>query len=334
MPNTFTEQNIIELFCHYFPTKGKGVLLGVGDDATILSLKYPYSVVTTDTLNEGIHFDSRYFDFFSLGQKAMNVNLSDIAAMGAKPYGFWCNLSFPSGITPSNVGLLAQGMKSASEPHHLKILGGDTCLSKHLSITLTVLGVSDKKPFHLTAAKEGDRIYITNTLGENSAGFDILSKHPNLYYHHHRNHKIQTRKKYLQPLIQRHLSCQNRVELALLLHRFQVHALTDISDGLLRELSLMISRPLGAEIDVESIPIGTDVLRYCKEYHGDPYFFALAGGEDYELLFTVSENENHEKMKNFFTKKGNSITCIGIINRSGKIHYSRDIKYSAYLAEF
>ena len=334
MSNKFTEQNIIELFCHYFSTTGKGILLGVGDDATILSLKYLYSIVTTDTLNEGIHFDLGYFDFFSLGQKAMNVNLSDIAAMGAKPYGFWCNLSFPSGITPSDVCLLAQGMKSASEPYHLKILGGDTCLSKQISITLTVLGVSDKKPFHLTSAKEGDLIYITNTLGENSAGFDILSKHPDLYYYRHRNHTVQARKKYLQPLIQRHLSCQNRISLALLLHKFQVHALTDISDGLLRELSLMVKPPLGAEIKVESIPISNNMLRYCKEYHADPYFFALAGGEDYELLFTVSENENHEMMKKSLTKKGNSITCIGTINRSGKISYSRDIKYSAYLAEF
>jgi thiamine-monophosphate kinase len=269
--------------------------------------------MTTDLCIEGIHFDRRYASLDQIGYKTLASNLSDIASMGGIPRFFLVSVAFPSEIKISEFRALYQGMKSLAKKTGVVLIGGDTSASKKgLFLNISMVGeVEPRVLVSRSGAKPNDRIFVTGNLGDSAAGLEILTRK-----------RYTKNAKHLQPelkLIQRHLIPFPRIEegreLAL---NCLPSAMIDLSDGLATDLGHICEESgVGAFIEVESLPISKALQTYCSKIKRSPISFALTGGEDYELLFSVPKSKV-SRMKSLCQKKGVKITEIGeIISKKG-----------------
>ncbi len=260
--------------------KSSSTLIGIGDDAAVLKISSSRSLlVTTDLLLEGIHFDLTYTDFYSLGWKSAAVNLSDIAAMGGVPRFCLSALGIPDGISVEQITDFYRGFNALLRVHSASLIGGDTCSSKKgLFISITAIGEAGRSEILTrTGAAPGDRIFVTGTLGDSAAGLEILKS----------GGKRQATSG--RRLIQKHLQPVPRVsegrKLAL---SGCASAMMDLSDGLSSDLPHICRQSsVGAEIHEERIPLSDDLGRLVRTLTKPVMHYALSGGEDYELLFTV-----------------------------------------------
>nr|MBI3614184.1 thiamine-phosphate kinase [Nitrospirota bacterium] len=280
---------LIEDLARLFGTTGRSVLRGIGDDAAILR---PPSgdlfLLTTDLLAEGVHFDLSTATFEDIGYKAAVANLSDIAAMGGIPRYLLVSLAIPAGHTQDEIRRLYQGMMSACRPYRVELIGGDTSSSRQgLFINLTLAGTA--KPGHAltrSGAKVGDLLYVTGSLGDSRAGLQLLTGtggKPG----HTGNGLSQEARRYL---MERHLRPTPRLQVGQLLaqHGLATSAI-DLSDGLSGDLAHICTQSrVGAELDMLTLPLSPACLDYAEASRKNPFELALAGGEDYELLVTVS----------------------------------------------
>ncbi len=275
------EFGIIRRIQKRFPSV-KNIPVGIGDDAAALPASPgKYTLLTTDTLIEGVHFDLAYSSFAQTGYKAVSVNLSDIAAMGGVPLYFVVSLGLSDRFQISDLDRLYRGISKASQEAGITLVGGNTCRSeKQIFIGITLTGEIAKTEMCLrSGSEEGDAIYVTGTLGDASAGIDLLRKGCN-----RRSYRNLTR---------RHQCPQARLTEGRLLAKERIpSAMIDISDGLLADLNhIMQQSRMGAEIVLDKIPVSPSLLRYAKGTQCDPMKHALSGGEDYELLFSVPEKK-------------------------------------------
>ncbi len=274
--------------------KSSSVLVGIGDDAAALRLSASQILlVTTDALLEGVHFDLTYTDFYSLGWKSAAVNLSDIAAMGGVPRFCLIALGIPARISAEQVTEFYRGFNALLRAHKTILVGGDTCSSrKGLFISVTVLGETNPRRVVTRAgARPGDRIFVTGTLGDSAAGLEILKSGGTL---HSREHSLTLGAGRGQgaragKLIQKHLLPVPRIQegrkLAL---SGCASAMIDLSDGLSSDLSRICEQSkVGAKIYVGQIPLSPPLRKASARLKKTPLHYALSGGEDYELLFTV-----------------------------------------------
>ncbi len=253
--------------------------IGIGDDAAALLLSPSSSLLaTTDMLIEGVHFDLKTTDMYSLGWKAAAVNLSDIAAMGGVPRFCLTALGIPASLTVEQVDEFYRGFSVCIRKQGMVLVGGDTCSSrKGLIISVTVLGeVERKRAITRSGARPGDLIYVTGTLGDSGAGLEILKSRPR-----------KARNPITEKLIERHLRPVPRVaegrKLAL---SGIVSGMIDVSDGLSSDLGHICDQSgVGAEIFADRIPLSKELL-LTKGLKQPLMEYALSGGEDYELLFT------------------------------------------------
>jgi thiamine-monophosphate kinase len=262
-----------------------GITLGIGDDCAVW---HPgpglEQVITTDLLLEGIHFDLARCPLEDLGAKALAVNLSDIAAMGAAPRLATLALGLPG--PPDGYWPLVDAFLAAAEAAGVAVAGGDTCRSQGgLLVAVAVVGeVPEGKALTRTGARPGDGVYVTGTLGDSAAGLALLSG---------------PGPEGLSPtaraaLIARHLHPTARVTEGLKLRESgAVSAMIDVSDGLAGDLGHILEASgtgtLGAVLEAEALPLSDAFAAYCAAAGEDPDRLALAGGEDYELAFTVPE---------------------------------------------
>lgn len=253
-----------------------GLVKGIGEDCAVLEKDADdYNVVSTDSLIEKIHFSLKYFSFIELGKKAMAVNLSDIAAMGAKPRYVFVSLGVPSSVSEQDIHDFYSGMEQVSNEFEAAIVGGDLSSSKeHFFINITVMGVVARKECKLrSGARPGDSIYVSGHLGSAALGLKILQK-----------------KKRLGPDFVKALKTpQARVRLGRILASYpEVSAMIDTSDGLVQDLSHMLkASDVSAIVNLEALPHHKDFTATCKKMGVSPRDFLLSGGEDYQLLFTV-----------------------------------------------
>ncbi len=275
------------------------VAIAVGDDAAVLDIPSGKQLVTSiDTLISGVHFPEDT-PSFSIGHKALAVNLSDLAAMGAIPQWFTLALTLPE-VDKVWLEGFSEGLKSLAQQHNCFLVGGDTTRGP-LSISIQVMGFVERgKALLRSGAKLGDKIYVTGTLGDAAAGLHSIC-----------SHNIQGS---LDLPPQDSEFCQNRlnnptprlVESKLI--KLYASSCIDVSDGLLQDLSHVLkASSVGAELDLSVLPFSSTLKKLDAK---DATKFALAGGDDYELLFTVpAENEPE-----FLEVMVGKVTCIGLIN--------------------
>ncbi|MBI5194708.1 MAG: thiamine-phosphate kinase [Nitrospirae bacterium] len=270
------------------------ILKGIGDDTAAVKIRGGITLITTDMLIEGIHFDLSFTTFYQLGYKALAVNISDILAMGGKPKYFLVGLAAPGHFTSNHIDELYAGMRALANKFKINIIGGDTCASKHgLIISGTLIGKCNKI-IPRSGAKTGDAIFVTKTLGDSAMGLLLLKKfkfHPDLFGTNFKisdakckisNNKFTVRS--ILPLLKRHL----QPEIAPVKNTKGINSMIDISDGLLIDLSHICDESkTGARIYLDQIPVSGELAGTAKKLKVNPMGFALKGGEDYALLFTA-----------------------------------------------
>lgn len=295
-----------ELIKRYFSEqmiKRKDVVLGIGDDCAIVSPSERQNIaITTDTLVAGVHFPHET-SARAIGHKSIAVNLSDLAAMGAEPTWISLAITLPE-IDPQWVEEFCQGAFELCEFYNVQLIGGDTTQGP-LSITVTAQGLVPKDT-HLkrSGAKAGDWIYVTGEIGDAALALKHILK------------EIDVAPEYRES-VQRSLDYPTPRILAGQALRGYASSAIDLSDGLISDLGhICTASKVGANIVLDDLPISNalrDTVGLDKAFE-----MTLAGGDDYELLFTVSE-DNKVGMETALANTSNAITCIGQINRSEKI---------------
>lgn len=304
------EFNLIRVLRRQFGQGGPSVVRGIGDDAAVVSPSADRELVlTTDLLTEGVHFDLRTASLEDIGYKAAIANLSDIAAMGARPEHLLVALAIPASCTASNVLRLYRGLMAACRPYRVSLIGGDLSASAQgLFLSLTVTGsVPAGTALLRSGARVGDLLYVTGTLGDSRAGLHLLSRNR------------QTTARRLAESDRRFLIARHRRPVAhcrfgqLLSGPRLATAAIDLSDGLSGDLRHLCEESrVGALVDLSLIPISSACRAYAKAHRLDPLQIALAGGEDYELLFTVTP-KRELRVKRQARERGLRLTRIGTI---------------------
>jgi thiamine-monophosphate kinase len=307
--STIHEFDLIRTLHRHHGRRSPSVIQGIGDDAAIITSQAgQWTVLTTDLLTEGIHFDLRTATMADIGFRAATANLSDIAAMGATPQYLLVSLAIPRTGANRQVHQLYRGMMAACRPHRVGLIGGDTSASSSgwfLSLTLVGM-VPPRKALFRHGARTGDLLYVTGTIGDSLAGLKLLNEPP---------HRAALSPRHRQFLTGRHLRPTARIAEGqwLSAHRFATSAI-DISDGLSGDLRHICEEShVGVELDLGTLPLSPACRAYAASRKLDPVDLALTGGEDYELLFTVSPRQR-PRLERAALKQGFSLTCIGNIH--------------------
>src|SRR5687767_4987590 len=263
---------------------------GIGDDAAVLDYGGDPVIVTTDLLIEGIHFDLMYHPLRHLGYKAIVVNLSDICAMNAIPKHVTVSIGISNRFSVEAIDELYEGIKIACEAYDVDLVGGDTSSSpKGLTISVTAIGsVAADRITYRSGAKAGDILCVTGDLGAAYLGLQILEREKQVYLAAPDMQPELSTKKYI---IGRQLKPEARLESVKYFQKAGLlpTAMIDISDGLASDLlHICKASGTGAFIEEAKVPIHDEARMQAMEFNIDPITCALNGGEDYELLFTVS----------------------------------------------
>lgn len=273
---------------------------GIGDDAAVIDNgSNVYMVVSTDMLVEGVHFDLSYVPLHHLGYKAVAVNISDIAAMNGIPKQITVSLALSSRFSVEAIDALYQGIKVACDDYKVDLVGGDTTSSRAgLVISITAIGVVEKnKIAYRHTARPNDIICATGDLGGAYLGLQVLEQEKQVYL---ANPEMQPQLEGKDYLLKRQLKPEARMDVIYELNDIGVvpTSMIDISDGLASELMhLCRSSNTGAVIFEDKLPIHGETYNTAVEFNIDPVTCVLNGGEDYELLFTISQ-EDFPKIKN------------------------------------
>ena len=266
------ERRVISRIRRAFSERRTDILIGIGDDAALV--RAPRSLLmTTDILVEDQDFRRAVHPPRLLGRKALNVNLSDIAAMGGRPLHALVGMAAPGDLEESWLRQFMAGFRSAAREAKVALVGGDLSQADKVMISVTVTGEA-KSPVTRSGARVGDWIFVSGTLGDAAQGFRLLEKGG-----------LQGKSRGAGPLLRAFLDPTPRLELgALLARRKLASAMIDISDGLSVDLAHICEESgVGAEIESSRIPLSAAL----KQFSTDPLVMAMNGGEDFELLFTV-----------------------------------------------
>lgn len=295
------------------------IIRGIGDDTAIVRPSPgSWSLLTTDLLVEGVHFDSRTASFADIGYRAAVANLSDIAAMGGMPQFLLIALAVPRQGTSAQVRQLYRGLMAVCRPYGVRLIGGDTSASKSgWFLSLALVGtVAPQRALLRNGAKIGDFLYVTGSLGDSLAGLKLLRESTS---RRRRSRTTPTLSRtHKQFLVRRHLHPSARVREGQWLSAGRLAtAAIDLSDGLSGDLRHICEESrVGADLDLSAIPLSPACRAYAQARRLDPVALALAGGEDYELLFTVSPR-NHVKLERGARQRGFRFTKIGRIQPAG-----------------
>jgi thiamine-monophosphate kinase len=269
-----SEDAFLRLIDAYFPNAAPGLILGRGDDAAVF--EYPGPVcVSSDLFLEDVHFRRAYFTPAEIGRKALAVNLSDMAAMGATPLGFTLCVSAPADLEPGFWPEFFAAMAKSAARHKVVLAGGDLSRAERLSVSITVWGKPGPTGRFLTRGqgRPGDLLFVVGELGLARAGLlsleglgrAALESYPEA--------------------CRAHLDPVPLDRAALILARIAaVRGLMDVSDGIAMDLPRFLGPGLGASLDLYGLPLHAETVRFAAGAGVDPIRFALEGGEDYALL--------------------------------------------------
>ncbi|WP_283636341.1 thiamine-phosphate kinase [Aquaticitalea lipolytica] len=308
------EFGLIEHLTKHFKIKQKSTVKGIGDDAAVLDFKSKKIVVTTDLLVEQVHFDLSYMPLKHLGYKAIMVNLSDVYAMNANATQVTVSIAVSNRFPLEALEELYAGMELASEIYGVDIVGGDTTSSTTgLIISVTAIGDVDVKDItYRTGAKPNDLLVVSGDLGAAYMGLQVLEREKEVFKVNPNNQPDLDLYTYI---IERQLKPEARKDIVKLLKDLKVKptSMIDISDGLSSEIiHLCKQSDVGVELYENKIPLDPQVISTCEEFNIDSTTIALNGGEDYELLMTISQ-EDFPKIK-----ANPNLTAIGYITDKNK----------------
>lgn len=308
------EFGLIDHITKHFEINHASTIKGVGDDAAVLDYGNEQTVISTDLLLEGIHFDLSYVPLKHLGYKSIIVNLSDIYAMNAIPTQVLVSIGISNRFSLEAVEELYQGMLIACKRYNIDLVGGDTSSSKQgLVISVTALGKSNKeKIVKRDTAQVNDLLCVSGDLGAAYMGLQILEREKNVFLS---NQNLQPDLDGYDYIVERQLKPEARKDIVELLATLNIvpSSMMDVSDGLASEiLHICKASNVGCNLYEEKIPIDPLTYDTAREFNIDPTVCALSGGEDYELLFTIKQAD-YEKIKN-----NSDVSVIGHITQASE----------------
>ena len=303
------EFGLISHITKYFKVEKASTVKAIGDDAAVLDASEKQTLVSTDLLIEGVHFDLSYMPLKHLGYKAVMVNLSDVYAMNGTAEQITVSIAVSNRFPLEAIEALYAGIQLACETYKIDLIGGDTTSSnKGILISVTVIGKVEKEEVvYRDGAKETDLIVVSGDLGAAYLGLQVLEREKQVFKVDPNNQPDLDNYTYL---IERQLKPEARKDISGLLKALDIKptSMIDISDGLSSELfHICTQSKVGCKIYEEKLPLDPQVISACEEFELDSTMVALSGGEDYELLFTVP-------IANFDQLKGNpNFSIIGHI---------------------
>ncbi|PNW29500.1 thiamine-phosphate kinase [Formosa algae] len=287
------EFGLIDHLTKHFEIKQESTIKGIGDDAAVLEFKDKQVVVTTDLLVEGVHFDLSYMPLKHLGYKAVIVNLSDVFAMNADATQITVSIAMSNRFPLEAIEELYAGIETAAKLYGVDVIGGDTTSSTTgLLISVTAIGTVSKEDVVLrNGAKPNDLLVVTGDIGSAYMGLQVLEREKEVF-------KVNPNSQPdLEPytyIIERQLKPEARQDIVKLLKELDVKptSMIDISDGLSSEIiHLCKQSKVGCDLYENKIPLDPQLISTCEEFDIDATTVALSGGEDYELLFTISQDD-------------------------------------------
>ncbi|MBX3164869.1 MAG: thiamine-phosphate kinase [Bacteroidetes bacterium] len=292
------EFGLIKHLTQHIDLNQSSTIKGVGDDAAVIDNTNLQTVITTDMLVEGVHFDLSYVPLKHLGYKSVIVNLSDIYAMNAEPRQIVVSIAISSRFGLEAVEELYAGMLLACSKYNVDLVGGDTTSSlSGLVINITAVGAAKTEELVFrNGAKEKNLLCVSGDLGGAYMGLQILEREKAVFKE---NPNLQPDLSGKDYILERQLKPEARKDVIELLKSLNVKptAMIDVSDGLSSEILHICSQSnVGVELYEEKIPIDPQTFDTAREFNLDPTLCALSGGEDYELLFTIDMSD-YEKIK-------------------------------------
>ncbi len=319
------EFGLIDLLTKNITLKNKSSVKGVGDDAAVIDYGSKQTLITKDLLIEGVHFDLTYMPLKHLGYKAVVVNLSDVVAMNGTPKQIIVGIGASNRFSIEALEEIYEGIYLACDKYNVDLVGGDTVSSTSgLFISVTAIGEAKKEDIvYRNSAKKGDLLFVSGDLGAAYAGLLLLEREKEVYK---ADPNMQPDLDGYDYILGRQLKPEARMDVLKLFKDVGVKptSMIDVSDGLASEmLHLCLDSGLGGAIYEDKIPVDITTAGVAEEFEIDPTTCAMNGGEDYELLFTISQ-EDFEKLKDT-----DGITVIGhmtdknegvnLISRSGTV---------------
>ena len=311
------EFGLIKHLTKYFAINCDSTEKAVGDDAAVLEFREEQVLVTTDLLVEGVHFDLSYMPLKHLGYKAVMVNLSDVFAMNGNATQITVSIAISNRFTLEALEELYAGIQLACNNYKVDLVGGDTSSStKGMLISVTAIGKAPKQDVvYRNGAKPNDLLVVSGDLGGAYLGLQVLEREKQVF---EANPNAQPELENYSYIVERQLKPEARKDIVKLLKELEVKptSMIDISDGLSSEILHLTSQSeVGCNLYEDKIPLDPQVISTCEEFNVDATTIALSGGEDYELLFTVSQDD-------FDKIKGNPhLTVIGhMTDKSEGVH--------------
>jgi thiamine-monophosphate kinase len=315
----FGERALIEHIRRRLPPPPSPLIVGPGDDAAVFAPERgALQVLTTDALVEGIHFDRRFSSLADVGYRAIAVNVSDVAAMGAHPEYVLLSLVLPAGWTIDDLDALLDGALEAASEYRVAVAGGNVSRSPGpLVVDATATGsVRPRKLLRRDGGRPGDALYVTGTIGAAAAGLGWLRA----------NGPTDAQSHAAANLVRRYLRPVARVRMGMLLGRNKAaSACMDLSDGLADAVRQVAEASgTGALIDAAALPIDPAARDWFTEHGLDPVRAALTGGDDYELLFAVPRRFRGRLRHVQRAARGLQVTRIGELTAERTIRMMRD----------
>ncbi len=308
--SAYGEFGLIKHLTEKFSFKNTSTKISIGDDAAVIDAEGKQMVVSTDILAEGVHFNLGYVPLKHLGYKAVVVNLSDIAAMNAKPTQILVGIAASNRFPVEAFEEIYAGIALACKHYNVDLVGGDTTSSNSgLLISITAIGMENpEKIVKRSSAKPNDLLVVTGDLGGAYLGLQILEREHSVFL---ANPNMQPEMEGYDYILQRQLKPEARTDIKKTLEDLQIlpTSMIDISDGLSSEtLHLSDQSKVSFHIYEEKIPMDSLTISTAEELNLNPVMCALSGGEDYELLFTIAP-EDFDKIKNHpdFTIIGHAV---------------------------
>ena len=309
-----TEDQLIEAIRKVLSGEFPGVQVGIGDDAAVVESGTGSTVLSTDMLIEGVHFERSSISARDLGAKSIVVNVSDIAAMAASPRYAMVSLGIPVDVDAAWVMELFGGMRAACDEYALALVGGDTNRADAVVIAVAVVGeVGSGHAVSRSGARPGDIVVVTGSLGAAAGGFLLSRIHPS-----------KLPQALAEPWGRELLDAQARpvarVGEGQTLAQAGATAMMDLSDGLAKDLSRLCSASgVGARVDLPRVPVA-EALRLAAGFLGvDPAELALTGGEDYELLATIDLTNLARARGDLRERFGVTLSDVGVIIDEGLV---------------